>query len=89
MKDNFIKYNIEDIINQKLYEDKLIDESEDLEEDLLLVFNPNREAVEITLPEGKWNVYINGENAGTTAIGSRVEGLVMLDAISAMVFALK
>lgn len=27
MKDNFIKYNIEDIINQKLYEDKLIDEN--------------------------------------------------------------
>ena len=27
MKDNFIKYNIEDIINQKLYEKKIIDES--------------------------------------------------------------
>ena len=27
MKDNFIKYNIENIINQKLYEDKLIDEN--------------------------------------------------------------
>lgn len=27
MKDNFIKYNIEDIINQKLYEDKIIDEN--------------------------------------------------------------
>ena len=27
MKDFFIKYNIEDIINQKLYEEKLIDEN--------------------------------------------------------------
>ena len=27
MKDNFIKYNIEDIINQKLYEEKIIDEN--------------------------------------------------------------
>ena len=27
MKDNFIRYNVEDIINQKLYEDKLIDEN--------------------------------------------------------------
>lgn len=27
MKDNFIKYNIENLINQKLYEDKLIDEN--------------------------------------------------------------
>lgn len=26
MKDNFIKYNIEAIINQKLYEGKIIDE---------------------------------------------------------------
>ena len=26
MKDNFIKYNIEDIINQKLYEEQIIDE---------------------------------------------------------------
>lgn len=26
MKENIIKYNIEDIINQKLYEEKIIDE---------------------------------------------------------------
>lgn len=27
MKENIIKYNIEDIINQKLYEEKIIDEN--------------------------------------------------------------
>ena len=27
MKDNFIKYNIENIINQKLYKEKVIDEN--------------------------------------------------------------
>jgi len=27
MKDKFIKYNIENIINQKLYEEKIIDET--------------------------------------------------------------
>lgn len=27
MKENFIKYNIEDIINQKLYKEKVIDEN--------------------------------------------------------------
>ena len=27
MKDKFIKYNIEDIINKKLYEEKIIDEN--------------------------------------------------------------
>ncbi len=27
MKDKFIKYNIENIVNQKLYEEKMIDEN--------------------------------------------------------------
>lgn len=27
MKEEFIRYNIEDIINQKLYEEKIIDEN--------------------------------------------------------------
>ncbi len=27
MKEEFIRYNIEDIINQKLYEEKIIDDS--------------------------------------------------------------
>ena len=51
---------------------------------ILVYFNPNAEATEITLPEGKWNVYINGEDAGTEVL-AKVSGTVTVDAISAMV----
>lgn len=53
-------------------------------ESMLVFFNPNTEATEITLPEGKWNVYINGEDAGTEVL-TTVSGTVTVDAISAMV----
>ncbi len=32
---------------------------------LILIFNPTRENAEISLPEGNWGVYVNGEQAGT------------------------
>ena len=51
---------------------------------IFVVFNPNAEAREITLPEGKWNIYINGEDAGTEVLGT-ANGTVTVDAISAMV----
>ena len=51
---------------------------------LFVVFNPRKEATTVTLPEGKWTIYVNGENAGTTALGT-AEGSVSVDAISAMV----
>ena len=51
---------------------------------LVVVFNPRKDATAVTLPEGKWNVYIDGENSGTTVLRT-VEGTVSVDAISAMV----
>ena len=54
------------------------------DKDIVVVFNPRKAATSVTLPEGKWNVYINGENAGTTVLRT-VEGTVNVDAISAMV----
>ena len=51
---------------------------------ILVYFNPNPEATQITLPEGEWNVYINGEKAGTEVL-EKVSGTVTVDAISAMV----
>jgi pullulanase len=51
---------------------------------ILVYFNPNPEATQITLPEGDWNVYINGEKAGTEVL-EKVSGTVTVDAISAMV----
>ena len=51
---------------------------------IYVIFNPNEEATEITLPEGKWNIYINGEDAGTEVL-AKASGTVTVDAISAMV----
>ncbi len=51
---------------------------------IIVIFNPNTEATEVTLPEGKWNIYINGEDAGTEVL-AKASGAVTVDAISAMV----
>lgn len=53
-------------------------------EEMFVIFNPNTEAVDISLPDGLWNVYINGEKAGTTALDS-FYGEVSVEPISAMV----
>lgn len=51
---------------------------------ILVAYNGNEEAVELTLPDGKWNVYINGEKAGTEVLDT-VSGTVTVDGISAVV----
>lgn len=51
---------------------------------MYIVFNPDAEGKEITLPDGEWNVYINGENAGTEVLAT-VSGTITVDGISAMV----
>ena len=56
----------------------------DTAEGIFVIFNPAKEAVEVALPKGNWNVYIDGEDAGTTALRS-VEGNVSVAPISAMV----
>ncbi|MDE7211370.1 MAG: type I pullulanase, partial [Lachnospiraceae bacterium] len=56
-------------------------------EALYVIFNANNEAVEVELPEGKWNVYINGEKAGTEVLQTIKDGKVSVDGISAMVLA--
>jgi pullulanase len=56
----------------------------DSAESIFVVFNPSKEALDVTLPEGNWNVYIDAEDAGTTALRS-VEGTVNVAPISAMV----
>jgi pullulanase len=54
---------------------------------MIVIFNPRKEATEVTLPEGKWNIYIDAENAGTEVLGS-AEGTVSVAPISAMVLVL-
>ena len=53
-------------------------------DNLFVIFNANETETEITLPEGKWDVYINGEKAGTEVIET-VSGKVTVAPISAMV----
>ena len=51
---------------------------------ICVIFNPNKEDAKVTLPEGNWNIYINGDDAGTTKLGT-ASGEVTVGAISAMV----
>ena len=52
--------------------------------DLFVVFNPTAAATTVQLPKGLWTIYVNGEDAGTTALGT-AEGTVTVASISAMV----
>ena len=51
---------------------------------LVVIFNPNAEATTVTLPEGTWDIQINGEDAGTISLGTAA-GTVEVQPISAMV----
>ena len=53
---------------------------------LLVVYNPHETAHEFTLPAGNWNLYINGETAGTTPIETGVSGKVNIAGISCYVY---
>ena len=53
-------------------------------DNLFVIFNSNETETEIELPEGKWNVYIDGENAGTEVLRT-ASGKVKVAPISAMV----
>lgn len=54
-------------------------------EGLFVIFNPNKETVEVTLPEGVWNVCINGEKAGTDVLEIITNSAASVAPISAMV----
>jgi len=51
--------------------------------ELVVVFNPNASETQVTLPEGKWSVYVNGEQAGTEVLDT-VKGEVTVAGTSAM-----
>lgn len=54
-------------------------------ENVLVVYNANKEAVEYTLPEGNWSMYINADKAGCETLGE-YSGKIKLEGISANVF---
>jgi pullulanase len=55
--------------------------------ELVIIFNPNAEATTVALPEGQWEIHINGEDAGTRALAT-AEGTVEVAPISAMALVL-
>lgn len=55
-------------------------------EALYVIYNANKESVQVTLPDGDWDVYVNGEKAGTDVIET-VSGKAEVSGISAMVLA--
>ncbi|ABR30326.1 pullulanase [Thermosipho melanesiensis] len=53
--------------------------------DILVIYNGNVDSVEYELPEGEWNMIVNGKIAGTDII-EKVSGKIILEGISAYVF---
>ena len=54
------------------------------ESDIVAIFNPRTSATTVALPEGKWDVYVDGEKAGTEVLAS-AETEVSVAPISAVV----
>ncbi len=54
---------------------------------IVVIFNANNQEASVTLPEGNWNVYVNGEKAGTQSLGS-IHDTVTVEPISAMVLSI-
>lgn len=56
----------------------------EIAQEIFVIYNANKEAVGVPLPEGEWEIYINGEKAGCEVL-DRVSGTVQVEGISAMV----
>ena len=51
---------------------------------IIIAYNPELTAHKITLPKGRWNIYVNGKSAGTEILG-KVNGTATVSAQSALV----
>lgn len=71
--DNMVGYIISDNANG------------DTASNILVIHNGNNEAQDVVIPEGTWNVYINGDTAGTEIIETISGGMVNVSGISTMV----
>lgn len=56
----------------------------DTAEKITVLFNGNKDAVDVTLPSGTWEICVNDKTAGTTSLGT-VQGVVSVPGISATV----
>lgn len=51
---------------------------------IAVIFNANKEAVNVPLPSGEWDICVNGEKAGCASLGTAADN-VSVEGISAMV----
>jgi pullulanase len=52
--------------------------------DMIILFNANAEKKTFTLPEGEWDVFVNGSVAGTTVLDT-ITGTADIDALSTLI----
>ena len=58
--------------------------NDDTAEKIVVVFNGSRNAVDVTLPTGIWEICVNDKTAGTASLGT-VQGTISVPGISAIV----
>lgn len=59
-------------------------EGEPLQE-LCIIYNANREEAEVDIPAGEWNVYVDGQCAGTKPLTTITGGTIYVEPIAALV----
>ncbi len=59
--------------------------SEEMEGDLCVIYNANRDTRTIKIPESNWGVYVKGMRAGTKALEYLQGGYVNVEAISSLI----
>ena len=55
-------------------------------EELFVVYNANESSVNVNLPVGNWNLHVNGERAGASAIATGLSGTQNIDKVSCYVY---
>jgi pullulanase len=53
-------------------------------EDIIVIFNSNKQSVGINLPSGKWDIYVNENKAGTAILGT-LQGIATVRGISSLI----
>lgn len=57
-------------------------------EKLFVVYNATTSNVKVNLPSGNWNLYVNGQTAGSAAIATNLSGSQEIESISCYVYKL-
>ena len=52
---------------------------------ICVIFNANHTPASVVIPEGSWNVYVRGNQAGTKRLDTIQGGSITIDPISAFV----